>query len=105
MLQPVTTKISLLGARVTVSKPTVVKPVQRGPIAVAAPTRGALSLPLWRSKVNVLDKKVANLHFSDQKKKQARNELIRKNKQQENKKYLRIRDNKIKLNEQTQNKQ
>ena len=85
----------------TVSKPTVVKPVQRGPIDVAAPAWGAL----WRFKVNVLDKKVTNLHFSDQKKKQARNKMIRKNKQQENKKYLRIRYNKIKLNEQTQNKQ
>ena len=63
----------------TVSKPTVVKPAQREPFAVAAPARVALSLPLWRSKVNVLDKKVANLHFSDQKKKQARNRMIRKN--------------------------
>ena len=105
MLQPVTTKISLLGARVTVSKPTVVKPVQRGPIAVAAPAWGALGLPLWRSKVNVLDKKAADLHFSDRKKEQARNDMIRKNKQQANEKHLRIRDNKIKLNEQTQNKE
>ena len=63
----------------TVSKPTVVKPVERGPIAVAAPAWGALGLPLWRSKVNVLDKKVANLHFSDQKKEQARIDMIRNN--------------------------
>ena len=74
-------------------------------MAVAAPARGALGLPLWRSKVNVLDKKVADLHFSDRKKAQARDDMIRKNKQQASKKHSRIRENKKRLNEPTQPKQ